>query len=71
LGFRLNGLAPLYGEAGIILALAFCSIAGSVALAIASGREHVRRFAPPRLIGLLFVLGFVLIGVAISQWESR
>jgi hypothetical protein len=61
-------------ERPIIFAIAFCTIAGGIAMAVAAddGREPdggSTSWPSRRVAGAVFVLGFVLLGVAISHWH--
>jgi hypothetical protein len=46
---------------------AFCSIGCGVALAAKAGDDKRRR---RQVAGSVFLLGFVLLGVALSQWHA-
>jgi hypothetical protein len=56
-------------EPRILIGLAFLLIFCGVGLAAARGCANIKIFVPGPLIGSIFVLGFVFLGVAISHWD--
>ena len=61
--------SPPEQEPPILTVLAFCSIFCGIGLSAASGRAGRKPLVLPRLAGSVFVLGFVLLGIAISRWR--
>jgi hypothetical protein len=53
----------------IITALAFCSVTCGTALATRLVRQRRRSRVSRLLTGSTFLFGFVLAGVALSQWD--
>jgi hypothetical protein len=53
----------------MLATLAFGSVLCGVLLAAAGDRFVVKPFVARRLAGPVFVLGFVLLGVALSHWR--
>ena len=49
--------------------LAFGSVSCGVALAALARRRRYAPIVPLRLVGSVFVLGFVLLGIAIGRWH--
>jgi hypothetical protein len=56
-------------EMSILLVLSMSSILCGGALAAVAKRNDAKAIVPLRLAGSVFVLGFVLLGVAISHWR--
>jgi hypothetical protein len=54
---------------GILTILAFCSITFGIVLAALSRRGSVTPFVRRRVIGSAFLLGFILLGLAIRRWH--
>jgi hypothetical protein len=57
-------------EPFILTGIAFFSIFCGVGLAAAQRRTENKSFIPSALPGSIFVLGFALLGVALSHWRQ-
>jgi hypothetical protein len=53
----------------IITALAFCAVTCGIALARRLVRQRRGSRVPRLLTGSTFLFGFVLVGVALAQWD--
>jgi hypothetical protein len=57
-------------ERVILTGIAFFSIFSGVGLAAVQRRPKIRLVVPKILPGSVFMLGFVLLGVALSHWRQ-
>jgi hypothetical protein len=64
-------MRPQLREPCILTMLAISSIACGIILAAIPGRRAANPVVARRLAGSIFVLGFVLLGVAISHWHPE
>jgi hypothetical protein len=57
-------------EPFILTGIAFFSIFSGVGLAVVRRRPKIQSIIPSPLPGSVFVLGFALLGVALSHWRQ-